>query len=75
MRQMLRQRGQHIGHIGGVLRQAHALPGVAWQNIELVVINIQGDFQPFPSWYIFPPYQGVRLHQETPNMAYVLSAL
>ena len=29
MRQMLRQRGQHIGHIDGVLRQAHALLGVA----------------------------------------------
>ena len=25
---------------------------VAWQDIELVVINIEGDFEPFPYWYI-----------------------
>ena len=48
---------------------------VAWQDIELVVINIEGDFEPFPYWYIGHTEQGVRLPQDTANMADVLAAL
>ena len=48
---------------------------VAWQDIELVAINIEGDFEPFPYWYIGHAEQGVRLPQDTANMADVLAAL
>ncbi|UOO82211.1 hypothetical protein LVJ83_01675 [Uruburuella testudinis] len=48
---------------------------IAWQDIEIVAINIEGDFEPFPYWYIGRPNQGVRLPQDTENMADMLAAL
>lgn len=48
---------------------------VAWSDIELVAINIEGDFQPFPYWYIGHSEQGVRLPNDAENMGDVLAAL
>ncbi len=48
---------------------------VAWADIEMVAVNIEGDFEPFPYWYIGHAGQGVRLPQDTENMADVMAAL
>ncbi|MDO5639803.1 MAG: hypothetical protein Q4G28_08020 [Neisseria sp.] len=48
---------------------------IAWQDIEMAAINIEGDFEPFPYWYIGRGNQGVRLPQDTENMAAVIEAL
>lgn len=48
---------------------------IAWADIEQVVINIEGDFEPYPYWYIGHPTQGVRLPEDAENMGDVLLAL
>lgn len=48
---------------------------INWQDIEQIAINIEGDFEPYPYWYIGHATQGVRLPNDTENMGDVLTAL